>query len=52
LISSHHPLRETLLLQTGVNDEKRHYFLNSLYNEAINSLIHTWKPEYEYEPAF
>jgi hypothetical protein len=52
LISSHHPLRETLFLQTGINDEERHYFLNSCYNDAINSLIHTWKPEYEYEPAF
>jgi 5-methylcytosine-specific restriction endonuclease McrA len=52
LISSHHPLKETLLSQTGTNDKERHYFLNSCYSEAINFLMHTWKPKYEYEPAF
>ena len=52
LIDSHHPLRETLMSQTVVNMEDRVTFLNSVYKKAVNSLIHKWKPEYEYEEAF
>jgi hypothetical protein len=35
LISSHHPLRETLLRQTGTNESERRSFLQSAYNQAV-----------------
>ena len=43
LISSHHPLRETLMNQTGHTETERHMFLQSMYNLAKNLLIHTWE---------
>lgn len=43
LISSHHPLRETLMNQTGRTEAERHMFLQSMYNLAKNTLIHTWE---------
>ena len=52
LIQSHHPLWETLIAQMGASKEERIGFLNSLYNEALERLIHTWKPSFEHEPAF
>jgi hypothetical protein len=52
LIQSHHPLRETLIAQMGPTEDERIGFLNSLYNEALERLIHTWKPSFEHEPAF
>ena len=45
LISSHHPLRETLINQTGTNDAVRHGFLQTNYTNAKDYLIHTWSPE-------
>jgi hypothetical protein len=45
LIDSHHPLRETLMLQTGVSDLERHDFLQQRFDEAVGILIHTWEPE-------
>jgi 5-methylcytosine-specific restriction endonuclease McrA len=52
LISSHHPLRETLIRQTGNTDADRHSFLNSSYQKAINTLIHTWGPAEEFNATF
>lgn len=52
LIHSNHPLKETLLNQTGATVGDRTHFLQTAYNGAKELLIHTWKPEYEYEPAF
>ena len=52
LIDSHHPLRETLMLQTGRTPEERRAFLQRAYNEAVNLLIHKWRPAYEHEAAF
>ena len=43
--SSHHPLRETIMLQTGNTREQRRSFLQKCFNEAIKILIHTWKPK-------
>lgn len=43
LISSHHPLRETLMNQTGRTEAERHMFLQSMYNKAKEYLIHTWE---------
>ena len=43
--SSHHPLRETIMLQTGNTREQRRSFLQKCFNEAIKILIHTWEPK-------
>ena len=51
-IHSHHPLRETIILQTGNTQEKRASFLQAKYNMATKVLIATWSPEYEHEPTF
>lgn len=52
LIHSHHPLRETLIAQTGDLEEERRRFLQSSYSEAKRLLIHTWRPAFENPPAF
>jgi CRISPR/Cas system Type II protein with McrA/HNH and RuvC-like nuclease domain len=52
LITSHHPLRETLIGQTGTTEQERRSFLQRVYNEAESYLIHKWKPRIEHEPAF
>lgn len=44
LISSHHPLRETLMCQTGLDERTRRDFLHTTYQAALNILIHTWEP--------
>ena len=51
-IGSHHPLRETIILQTGSSQGKRASFLQDKYDEARKLLIATWSPEYEHEPTF
>jgi 5-methylcytosine-specific restriction endonuclease McrA len=45
LISSHHPLRETLILQTGKNEQARKSYLSDYYNNAHKTIIHTWEPD-------
>lgn len=54
LIDSHHPLRETLIQQTGDSESKRRSFLTSNYNAAkTGRLINSnWQPAFEYPPAF
>jgi hypothetical protein len=52
LIESHHPLRETLITQTGGNEALRRAFLQEAYAFSKGLLIHNWKPIHEYEPAF
>ena len=44
LISSHHPLRETLMQQTGNTVEERRAFMNKMYNMA-SVLGTTWTAE-------
>lgn len=44
LIQSHHPLRETLLLQTGLTERDRMSFLQSAYDCATTHLIAKWAP--------
>lgn len=51
-IESHHPLRETLIMQTGSTKEARIHFLKEQDKIAINACIHRWKPENEFEKAF
>ncbi|GGM03338.1 hypothetical protein GCM10010099_19470 [Streptomyces cinereus] len=45
LISSHHPLRETLMMQTGDKVEDREYFLKKSYRFSKERLIHNWQPK-------
>jgi hypothetical protein len=52
LITSLHPLKETLIAQTGRDEAQRRSFLQTHYNEATRLLIHTWQPEFEYPAAF
>ncbi len=52
LIGSHHPLRETLMLQTGDAEPARRAFLGGAYDAAVRLLIHTWRPAHEHDPAF
>jgi len=44
LIGSHHPLRETLIIQTGATTEARRSFLRDFESRAVRHLIHRWSP--------
>lgn len=52
LINSHHPLRETLLMQTGMTEEQRVHFLKTMDKFAINRVSHHWETEQVKEPTF
>jgi hypothetical protein len=43
-IESHHPLRETLINQTGTTTAQRHDFLQARDTESISCVIHRWAP--------
>ncbi len=45
LIKSHHPLRETLISQTGLTESTRRSFLQDVHNCAHKSLVTTWEPQ-------
>lgn len=45
LITSHHPLRDTLMQQTGLSRQDRVAFLNDFYNKARSALLQNWEPE-------
>lgn len=45
LIGSHHPLRETLINQTGKNEKTRQQFLQKSFNFSKERLIHVWQPK-------
>ncbi len=49
LIGSHHPLRETLMLQTGRTNRERTNFLQIAYNQAKPKLVHSWSPKYQHD---
>ena len=44
-INSHHPLRETIMNQTGQKEPDRRKFLQNMHNMARVRLIHTWEPQ-------
>ena len=44
LIQSHHPLRETLLNQMGMADAERAGFIRAAERQAVEMLIHRWRP--------
>jgi hypothetical protein len=51
LIDSHHPLRETIIRQTGASEPDRRGFLQDRYDDATAALIHTWSPPEIDEPG-
>ena len=52
LISSHHPLRETIIRQTGSTPQARHDFLAMVDKRAINNLITRWSIEPKGDATF
>lgn len=52
LINSHHPLRETLMRQTGANADDRIRFLKNIDVFAINQLIRRWETKPVGEEVF
>lgn len=52
LIDSHHPLRETLMRQTGSTLKARTQTLQNIDRMAINKLIHRWQPSFEHDFRF
>lgn len=51
-IDSHHPLRETLMAQTGKKEKDRISFLQNVYNLSITKMINTWEPALVRAPRF
>lgn len=45
LISSHHPLRESIMMQTGLTEPDRRRFLIEMDKQAISILVHRWSVE-------
>jgi len=52
LIGSNHPLKETLMRQSGGNHTERQSFLQDFYNKAWAILIHQWEPPEKREAQF
>ena len=52
LVDSHHPLRETLIGQSGATAALRQRYLQQQYDKAKLLLIHEWSPAEELEAAF
>ena len=52
LIGSHHPLRETIMNQTGNTEEQRVSFLNQMDKRAISLLLHRWETKEVKEATF
>jgi CRISPR/Cas system Type II protein with McrA/HNH and RuvC-like nuclease domain len=44
LIGSHHPLRETLMTQTGRTESERRSFLQEMESFAMQHLVSRWEP--------
>ena len=44
-ILSHHPLRETLILQTGQSTQERYDFVTSIYDHLKQTGYHFWRVE-------
>jgi hypothetical protein len=44
LVDSHHPLRETIMLQTGIDAKARASFLRAHRQIALDALVHQWEP--------
>lgn len=51
-IESHHPLRETLINQTGQNEAQRRDFLRIAHRDAFVRLLQPWEAANEQAPVF
>lgn len=52
LISSNHPLKETLINQTGNTEEKRTIFLNQVYDKSYGLKLSQWETQEKSAPLF
>lgn len=52
LVNSHHPLSNTLTIQTGITDDERRNFLITAYNFAAQYVRDIWTPANEFVFAF
>ena len=52
LIASHHPLRETIMVQTGSNEAERREFLNAFHTKTLAVMLHQWEPKETAEALF
>ncbi len=52
LISSHHPLRDTLIRQIGSSSADQLKFLQACHNKAKKALIHEWETTPVQNPTF
>ncbi|WP_233192416.1 HNH endonuclease domain-containing protein [Sporosarcina sp. P26b] len=52
LIESNHPLKETIIMRTGNNSQRRASFLNGIYEFATTLNRGEWKPTHEYDVEF
>jgi hypothetical protein len=52
LIGGHHPLRETLMGQTGKTELDRRSFLNDFHRRAKEALVHEWHAMEKVQPVF
>ena len=52
LIASHHPLRDTLMNQTGSASQYRHAFLQEIYGKARTKQVAIWGTPAVADPAF
>lgn len=52
LVNSHHPLRETIMAQTGLSDEARQLFLAAFDRFAIDHASIRWETTQLFEPTF
>lgn len=43
-VGSHHPLKETIINQTGRNPNDRGQYLQEVHNAAISNLVYIWEP--------
>ena len=51
LIGSHHPLRETLIAQTGRTEPERRGFVQEMESFAVLNLVIRWEPSDELRPV-
>jgi hypothetical protein len=51
-IGSHHPLRETLIAQTGSTERDRASYLQRVHREAMELRVADWYPVPKAEAAF
>lgn len=52
LISSHHPLRETIMQQTGSTEAERHHFLRDVDQRAYAFLLQRWETREKAQATF